>query len=76
MGEDPALRRYRRFLVVLLLVGGMLAMALGGWLIWNGYLFYALLAALVLGFLMLLAHGYRQDAAEQAERYESAKKEP
>ncbi len=74
MAEDPALQRYRRFLVILLLVGSLIAITVGAMFVRRGYPFYALLAVLVLGFLVLLTHGYRQDAEEQAERYAEAQR--
>jgi peptidoglycan/LPS O-acetylase OafA/YrhL len=67
--EDPRLRSYRTFLVVLLLVGGLLALGVGGWLLAHGHRFYAFLAMCVLGLFMLLVHGYRQEeqSREQGE---------
>jgi len=59
--EDPALRSYRTFLVVLLLVGGLIALGVGGWLLSRGQLFYAFLAVCILGLFMLIVHGYRQE---------------
>ena len=59
--DDPGLRSYRTFLVVLLLVAGLLALGVGGWLLSRGHKFYAFLALCVLGLFMLLVHGYRQE---------------
>jgi hypothetical protein len=64
--EDPGLRSFRTFLVVLLLVGGLLALGVGGWLLAHGHRFYAFLAMCVLGLFVLLVHGYRQE--EQGKR--------
>ena len=64
-GEDPALRRYRRFLMVFVLVAGLIVMIVGGGLVLHGKFFEAFLAMLVLGFLMLLLRGYRQDEEER-----------
>jgi purine-cytosine permease-like protein len=65
VSEDPGLRRYRRILVALVLCGAVLAAGVGGWLIFHGKVFPALMALLCVGFFGLLAHGYRQDEEER-----------
>lgn len=63
--EDPGLVRYRRFVTAFVLVGALLAALLGGFLLWQGRAFYAFVALLCVGFFVLIAHGYRQDAEER-----------
>jgi len=62
---DPALRRYRIFLTVFVLLAGAIAGGAGLYLLWKGSVFKALLALVAVGFFVLLAHGYRQDAEER-----------
>jgi len=64
--EDPFLRRYRRFLIVFVLVAATLAAGLGFWKLWQGDGFAAFLALLCVGFFVLLAHGYRRDEEERS----------
>ena len=64
-GEDPALKRYRRFLSIFVLVGALVAASVGGYHLWRGRVFYAVLALFVVGFLVLLIHGYAADEAER-----------
>lgn len=66
--EDPGLRSYRRAVTGFVLVGALIAAIVGGVLLWRGQPFEALLALLCLGFLVLLAHGYRQDDEERNPR--------
>lgn len=63
--EDPALRTYRRAVTGFVLVGAMIAAVVGGVLVWKGLVFEAVLALVCVGFLVLLAHGYRQDEEER-----------
>jgi hypothetical protein len=67
-GEDPAVRAYRRVLVVFVLVGALIALGVGAWLLWNGRGFEAFLALSAAGLFVLLAHGYRQDEEERGGR--------
>ena len=62
---------YRRFLVVFGLVAALLATTVGGVLIARGYVFYSFLALCVVGFVILVVHGYRQEAEEERRRVES-----
>ena len=64
--EAPALRLYRRVLVAFVLIVALLVAGLGGWLVWNGHAFLGVLALLLIGFLVLVAHGYRQDERERS----------
>jgi len=66
--EDPALRSYRRFLVAFTLVAGLIATTVGAVLLWNGHVFPAFLCVCVVAWLVLIAHGYRQDQAERERR--------
>jgi len=60
--ETPGLAAYRRFLVVFGLVAALLATTVGIVLIVRGKGFYAFLALCVVGFIILVVHGYRQEA--------------
>ena len=63
--EDPALRMYRRVLIVFVAV--MAAAAIYKSVAWfvEGRAFQGVMALLVLGFLLLLIRGYRQDARDR-----------
>ena len=63
--EDPGLVRFRRFVTAFVLVAALLAALLGGYLLWTGRGFFAFIALLCVGFFVLIAHGYRQDAEER-----------
>jgi hypothetical protein len=63
--EDPSLRGYRRVVTTFVLTGALIAAGVGGWCLFNGNGFGAFLALCVVGFLVLLVHGYRQDADER-----------
>lgn len=65
MPEDPGTVRYRRLLVAFVLFMGLVVAGIGVRLLWTGRPFYAFLALLVLGFLVLLVHGYRQEEEER-----------
>jgi hypothetical protein len=62
---------YRRFLMVFGLVAAVLATTVGGVLIARGHVFYSFLALCVVGFLILVVHGYRQEAEERRHPLES-----
>ncbi len=66
--EDPSLRGYRRVVTAFVLVGALVAATVGGWCVWTGRVFPAFLALCVIGFLVLVAHGYRQDEDERNRR--------
>ena len=66
---------YRRFLVVLGLLAALAVTGLGGVFIMRGQLFYSFLALCVVAFLILVVHGYRQEAEEQRNRVESAQED-
>jgi len=57
-GQDA----YRRFLMIFGLVAAAVATAVGGVLISKGHVFYSFLALCVVGFIILVVHGYAQDA--------------
>ena len=63
--EDPSLRSYRRAVTAFVLVGALIAAAVGGWCVSTGNGFAAFLALCVVGFLVLVAYGYRQDDEER-----------
>jgi len=63
--EDAALRGYRRFLAAFCVVAGLVVAVVGGVLLYRGKVFPAILALLVIGYLVLLARGYQQDARER-----------
>lgn len=65
MAEDPALRRYRRFLVAFVLVAAVAAAVVGAVVLARGRVFHALLALAVVAFLVLVARGYRTDERER-----------
>ena len=69
--DDSAARAYRRFLMVFGLFAAVVATVVGGVLIARGYGFFSFLALCVVAFLILVVHGYRQEAAEQRDRVES-----
>jgi hypothetical protein len=66
--EDPALRRYRRIVTTFVLCGALIAAVVGGVCLFKGNGFGAFLALCVVGFLVLLVHGYRQDEEERNRR--------
>lgn len=66
--EDPSLRGYRRVVTAFVLSGALIAVAVGGWCLSTGNGFGAFLALCVMGFLVLLVHGYRQDEEERNRR--------
>lgn len=66
--EDPTLRGYRRMVTAFVLVGALIAATVGGWCVWTGRGFAAFLALSVVGFLALIAYGYRQDDEERNRR--------
>ena len=66
--EDPSLRRYRRVITAFVLSGALIAVAVGGWCLSTGNGFAAFLSLCVVGFLVLLVHGYRQDEEERNRR--------
>jgi hypothetical protein len=68
MVEDPAVRTYRRVLVVFVLVGALIAVGVGLWLLLSGRLFEAFLGLCAAGLFVLLAYGYRQDERERGGR--------
>ena len=53
------------------LVAGLIAATVGGVLIFRGHVFYSFLALCVVGFVMLVVHGYRQEAEQDRNRVES-----
>ncbi len=63
--EDPALKSYRRFLVVFVLVAGLIATTIGAVLVWKAKFFPAFLCVCVVAWLVLVAYGYRQDEEER-----------
>lgn len=63
--QDPSLRSYRRFLVTFLLLAGCVAVYIGAKRLAAGEIFAAVLALLMLGFIVLLMHGYVQDERER-----------
>ena len=67
--------RYRRFLMVFGLFAALLATTVGGVLIARGHVFYSFLALCVVAFLVLVVHGYRQEAEEKRDRVESAQED-
>ena len=69
--DEPGAKAYRRFLMVFGLVAAVVATTVGGVLISRGYGFYSFLALCVVAFLILVVHGYRQEAAEHGDRVES-----
>ncbi|MHC4955389.1 MAG: hypothetical protein ACYTGZ_16170 [Planctomycetota bacterium] len=69
--DDRGAGAYRRFLMVFGLVAAAVATAVGGVLIARGHGFYSFLALCVVAFLILVVHGYRQEAAEHRDRVES-----
>ena len=73
--EPTESEAYRRFLMVFGLVAALLATTVGGVLIARGYVFYSFLALCVVGFLILVVHGYRQEAEERRDRVESAQED-
>ncbi|MGH7162394.1 MAG: hypothetical protein ACREID_02835 [Planctomycetota bacterium] len=64
-GEDPALRKYRRFLLTLCVVAGLAAAVVGATMLARGRVFQAFLALCVVAYLLLLVRGYRQDERER-----------
>ena len=58
-------RRYRRLVVALLLCMGAGVAWVGARLAWQGKGAFAGMALLVLAWLMLVIHGYRQDERER-----------
>jgi hypothetical protein len=63
--DDPRSRRYRRWVVTLLTVVGLGVAFVGARMAWQGKGLYAVLALLVLGWLVLVLHGYRQEERER-----------
>ncbi len=63
--EDPSLRAYRRVVTAFVLVGALIAAIVGGWCVWRGMVFPGFLALCMIGFLVLVAYGYRQDDEER-----------
>ena len=63
--QSPALQAYRRFLVVFGLVAAVLATVIGVVLIVKGKGFFAFLALCIVAFLILVIHGYRQEAESE-----------
>ena len=63
--EEPALRHYRRILIVFVSLMSIVALVVSGVLASKGRYFEAVLALLVLGYLLILIRGYRQDARER-----------
>ena len=59
---DPGKEAYRRFLMIFGLVAACVAATVGGVLIYRGHAFYSFLALCVVGFIILVVQGYRQDA--------------
>ncbi|MEM8883306.1 MAG: hypothetical protein AAGD14_04490 [Planctomycetota bacterium] len=59
---------YRRFLIVFGLVAALLASFVGARLILAGKGFFGFLALCVVGFIILVVHGYRQEAEEESRR--------
>lgn len=66
--EDPSLRGYRRVVTAFVLVGALIAAGVGGWCVWTGNGFAGFLALCVVGFLALVAYGYKQDEEERNRR--------
>ena len=60
--DDPGHAAYRRFLMIFGLVAAVVATTVGGVLISRGHVFYSFLALCVVGFIVLVVHGYQQDA--------------
>lgn len=63
--DDAGTRLYRKLVVLLILCMALGVAVIGGVMAWRGRGFFALLALLVLGWLMLVVHGYRQDERER-----------
>ena len=62
--DTPGERAYRRFLVAFGLVAGLLAAFIGARFILRGQGFYGFLARCVVGFIVLVIHGYRQESGD------------
>lgn len=60
--DDSGHAAYRRFLMIFGLVAAVVATTVGGVLISRGHVFYSFLALCVVGFIVLVVHGYQQDA--------------
>jgi len=73
--EPPGSQAYRRFLMVFGLFAALLATTVGGVLIARGHVFYSFFALCVVGFLILVVHGYRQEAEERRNPVESAQED-
>jgi len=63
--DDPQTRRYRRWVVSLLTFVGLGVAFVGARMAWQGRGMHAVLALLVLGWLVLVLHGYRQEERDR-----------
>jgi hypothetical protein len=63
--DDAFAKRYRRWVVALVLLLAVGVAAVGARFAWQGRGLEAVLALLVLGWLALVLHGYRQEARER-----------
>ena len=61
---QPEKEAYRRFLMIFGLVAAAVATTVGAVLVYRGYVFYSFLALCVVAFIILVVHGYRQDAEQ------------
>jgi hypothetical protein len=66
--DDSGTRLFRKLVVILILCMALGVATVGGIMAWRGQGFYSLLALLVLGWLILVVHGYRQDEREKQGR--------
>jgi len=60
--ETPGRRAYRGFLVILGLVAALAVAFQGARFILHGQGFYGFLALCMVGFIVLVIHGYRQES--------------
>lgn len=63
--DDPRTRRFRRWIVGLLGCVALGVAFLGARMAWQGKGLHAVLALLVLGWLVLVLHGYRQEERDR-----------
>lgn len=63
--DDPQTRRFRRWVVLLILAMAVGVAYVGARMAWQGRLLHAILALLVLGWLVLVLHGYRQEERDR-----------
>ena len=63
--DDPQSRQFRRWVAGLVLAMAAGVAYLGARMAWEGRALHAVLALLVLGWLVLVLHGYRQEEQER-----------